>query len=322
MNCLGIESTAHTCTLGVVDSEGNILANIKDMFKPPKGYGIEPSKAREHHERVSDNLIEKALSKADIEKPDLIAYSAGPGLPPSLLAGLNKTKELSKRWNVPVVEVNHCVAHLEIGRMVSGFKDPVMLYVSGGNTQVIAFQNGKYRVFGETEDIGVGNFLDSFGRAAGFDFPAGPKIEALAKKSKNYIELPYSVKGMDISFSGMQTRLKRLLKKEKLEDLCFSLQETAFAMLVEISERAMAHTNKKELILTGGVAANKRLQEMCKIMCKERGAKFKPLPIPLAGDNGAMIAWTGILSKGLSKKKNLDIYPKWRTDEVNVIWRK
>ena len=321
MICLGIESTAHTFGVGIVNSKGEILANIKDMYLPPKGWGIDPTKAKEHHIKLADKIIDDALKKAGIKKPDLLAYSAGPGLPPTLLVGLKKIKELGLKWNIKIVPVCHCVAHIEIGRLITKFRDPVMLYVSGGNTQVIAFENGKYRVFGETEDIGLGNLFDSFGRTAGINFPAGPEIEKLAKESDKYIELPYSVKGMDVAFSGMQTKIKQLLKTEKIENLCNSLQETAFAMLVEITERAMAHIGKNELILTGGVAANKRLQEMCRIMCEERGAKFKPIPIELAGDQGAMIAWNGLLAKTLSKKRGLDIYPKWRTDEVDIIWR-
>jgi len=318
MICLGIESTAHTFGVGIVDEAGGILANVKDTFIPPKGMGIDPSEARKHHEQVADDLIKKALENAKIEKPDIIAYSAGPGLPPALVVGLNKVKKYAKKWGVPVIKVNHCIAHLEIARLLTKFKDPAMLYVSGGNTQVIAFDNGRYRVFGETEDIAIGNLLDTFGREAKLEFPAGPKIEKLAKKGQKYIELPYSVKGMDVSFTGMLTKLKKLIKKEKIEDLCYSLQETAFAMLIEVTERAMAHCSKKELVITGGVAANKRLQEMAEIMCKERNAKFKPIPLEFAGDNGAMIAWNGILTKDKAIKdiNKLDIRQKWRTDEV------
>jgi len=320
MICLGIESTAHTFGVGVIDSNGNILANEKESFKPELGWGLDPKKVREHHEACADSVVKRALFVSKIEKPDLIAYSAGPGLPPALLVGKGMVEKLSKKWKIPIAEVNHCVAHLEIGRLISKFQDPIMLYVSGGNTQVIAFESGKYRVFGETEDIGVGNLLDTFGRKAGLEFPAGPKIGLLAKQGKKYIAIPYSVKGMDVSFSGILTKAEHLLKTEKLEDICYSLTETVYAMLVEISERALAHCQKNELILTGGVAASTRLQEMCKIMCDERGAKFSTIPIELAGDNGAMIAWNGLQIKKYTKKP--DIYPRWRTDEVDITWRK
>jgi glycoprotease/Kae1 family metallohydrolase len=320
MICLGIESTAHTFGVGVVDDNGSILANEKKVYQPPLGWGMDPSKVKEHHQQHADEVIQKAIAVAKIDKPDLIAFSAGPGLSPALLIGMQKAKELAKKWGIPIVEVNHCVAHIEIGRLLSKFSDPVMLYVSGGNTQVIAFEGGRYRVFGETEDIGIGNLFDTFGRKAGMEFPAGPKIGELAKHGKKFIPIPYSVKGMDVAFSGIKTKCEQLLKKEKLEDICYSLTETAYAMLIEITERAMAHCQKKELILTGGVAASSRLQEMCRIMCEERGAKFSTISPSLAGDNGAQIAWTGTLIKKYTK--NPDIYTRWRTDEVDVDWIK
>ncbi len=322
MICLGIESTAHTFGVGVVDEKGRILANVKDTYIPPEGWGIDPTKAKEHHKKLADGLIQKALDEANVEKPDLVAVAIGPGLPPCLLVGLKKAKEIAKKWDIPLVGINHAIAHLEIGKLFAKFNDPVMLYVSGGNTQIIAFESGKYRIFGETEDMGIGNLFDSFGRNIKLEFPAGPKIEKLAKEGKQYIELPYSVKGMDVTFAGIYTKLKELVKSNKLEDVCFSLQETTFAMLVEVTERAMAHTQKNELILTGGVSANKRLQEMCDIMCKERGAKFSAPPLSLAGDNGAMIAWNGILAKDGATKEydEWDINPRWRVDEVKVSW--
>ena len=239
-------------------------------------------------------------------------------------------KKKSKQLKIPVIPVNHCVAHLEICRLTD-VKDPVLLYASGANTQIIAYAAGKYRVFGETLDIGIGNFIDNFARFIGIGFPGGPKIQQLAEKSKeeNYIQLPYSIKGMDVAFSGTLTKLKQLYAKNeyKIEDLAFSMQETVFAMLVEAAERALAHTGKKELILGGGVGCNKRLQEMCRIMCKERGCKFFCPPNDLLVDNGAMIAFLGeimwkagikVLGKNIDK---LDIDSRQRTDDVDVKWK-
>ncbi len=320
---LGIESTAHTFGVGI--TKGNkVLANVKRTYTTESG-GIIPMEAAKHHERYADEIIEEALNQANIkiEDVELIAYSRGPGMGPCLRVGLNKAKELHEKYKIPVVGVNHCVAHLEVGKAVTKAKDPVLLYASGANTQVIAFEGGKYRVFGETLDQGIGNFLDSFARYIGLGFPGGPKISKLAEKSKNYIELPYVVKGMDVSFSGMLTKLKQLYdsKKYDVEDLAYSLQETAFAMLLEVSERAMAHCNKKELLLGGGVACNSRLQEMSKIMCKERNAKCFIPEMSLLVDNGAMIAITGArMYEGGHRTKKLEIFPYERTDQVKVDW--
>ena len=323
--CLGIESTAHTFGIGIVDEKGNILANVKEVYTTKRG-GIVPLEAAEHHEKVKEKVLKLALEKAGIKLDDIdvVSFSQGPGLAPCLLKGLFLAKKLGKELSIDLVPVNHCIAHLEIGKLLCKAKDPVMLYVSGANTQVISYASKRYRVFGETLDIGVGNFIDSFARYCGIGFPGGPKIEELAKKSKNLVELPYSVKGMDVAFSGLLTNLKQKYDKGyKLSDLAFSLQEYAFAMLTEVSERAMAFLRKEELLLAGGVACNKRLQEMCKIMCKERNAKFFCPPNEFLVDNGAMIAWLGLLMFKANQKvkaDEADIAPYQRSDEVKVSW--
>jgi universal protein Kae1 len=318
MHCLGIEATAHTWGIAIVDGKGNVLANERDIYKPPMGWGIHPIEAAKHHEEVGQRIYEAALAKAglDLNSIDFVAFSQAPGLAPCLYKGLNFAEKLGK----PIIGVNHCIAHVEIGRMSSGLADPITLYTSGANTQVLGFVSGRYRCFGETMDVGIGNALDKFGRETGIAFPAGPKIEELAKSGK-YVELPYVVKGMDLSFSGVVTdAVQRFRKGAKIEDLCFSIQETFFAMLAEVTERALAHTGKNECLLTGGVAANKRLQEMMAIMCKERGTKFYSVPRELAGDNAAMIAWTGVLMKNAGMHTKNEILPRQRTDEVDVKW--
>ena len=325
---LGIESTAHTFGIGVVKN-GEVLSNVKDNFTTEKG-GLIPMEVAKHHEEVWESVYENAIDEAKINVKDIeaVAFSNAPGLSPCLVAGKKIAKKIAGDLKVPLVEVNHCVAHLEIGKVV-GAKDPVMLYASGANTQIIAYAAGKYRVFGETLDRGVGNFIDTFARYAGLGFPGGPKIAELALKSKeeNYIELPYSIKGMDVAFSGMLTKLRQMLEsgKYKLEDLSFSLQETTFAMLVEASERAMAHTGKKELLIGGGVGCNKRLQEMCEIMCKQRGAKFFCPPNSLLVDNAGMIAYLGeiMFKAGVFEKdlEKVDIAPRERTDDIDVVWK-
>lgn len=322
---LGIESTAHTFGIGIV-KDGKILANVKDTYTTDKG-GIIPLDAAKHHEQKKYGIYEEALKQAGVkeDKIDALAFSQGPGLAPCLLVGMNFTKEIARKLKIPVVSVNHCIAHIEIGK-ITGAKDPVMLYASGANTQVIAYAAEKFRIFGETLDIGVGNFIDNFARLAGLGFPGGPRVQEMAEKGKNLVEIPYKVKGMDVAFSGILTNLKQKIesKKYSINDLAYSLQEIVFAMLVEISERALAHTGKKELLLGGGVGCNKRLQEMCRIMCKERGAKFFVPDRSLLVDNGAMIAFLGeiMFKSGIGEKlSEIDIKPRQRTDEVEVTWR-
>ncbi len=325
--CLGIETTAHTFGASVVTFDGDILSNVKDSYTSKVG-GMIPAKVAEHHVEVCDSILKNALAKARVAMHDInvVAFSQGPGIGHSLNIGTWCARALSMNHKKPLIGVNHCIAHLEIGRLITKAKDPVLLYVSGANTQVIAYDGGKYRIFGETLDIGVGNFLDSFARDMGLGFPGGPLIYELAKKGKNYVELPYSVKGMDVSFGGILTNLKHKVMSGnyKKEDLAFSAQETVFAMLLEVSERAIAHCEKKELVLGGGVACNLRLQEMAKAMCNGHGWKCYVLPNEYNVDNAAMIAWTGILMYHAGEKTPLNKsqpHAYERTDDVLVSWR-
>jgi len=327
MLCLGIEGTAHTFGVGIVDSRGKVLANASRTYVPAKG-GIHPREAAQFQAANARTVLDEALktTRVAIEDIELVAFSAGPGLGPCLCTAATAARALASWLNIPILSINHCIAHVEIGRLTEGAKDPVTLYVSGGNTQVIAFDAGRYRVFGETLDIPVGNCLDVFAREVGLPHPGGPNVERLAREGKRYIPLPYVVKGMDLSFSGLMTEAVRKRRGgADLRDLCFSLQETAFAALVEVTERAVAHTEKKEVMLTGGVAANQRLREMLKLMANEHKAKFFVPPREYCQDCGAMIAWTGLLAYKYGVRQKLEetvVRQRWRTDEVDILWRK
>ena len=322
---IGFEGTAHTLGVGIV-RDNEVLANVYDTYIPPEG-GIHPRKASEHHGDVSKKILDEALEEAGIEMKDvdLVSFSKGPGLGPCLRMVATAARSLSNYYEIPIVGVNHCIAHIEIGRLVTGLHDPVTTYVSGGNTQIIAYEGNKYRIFGETLDMGVGNAIDSLAREMGLPFPGGPKIEKLAKKSNNYINLPYSVKGMDLSFSGTMTKaMNKLNEGINEEKIAYSFQETIFSALTEVTERALSHTEKNEILLTGGVAANKRLRNMLKDMAKGQNAKFRVPPDSLCIDNGAMIAHLGKLmyKNGISHHPmNTQVKQKYRTDEVDITWR-
>ena len=224
------------------------------------------------------------------------------------------------------------VGHIEMGRSVTGGSDPVVLYVSGGNTQVICYAAQRYRVFGETIDIAVGNCLDRFARVVGLpnDPSPGANIEAAAREGKKFIPLPYVVKGMDVSFSGLLSSLEkeaaRLLASGEatVADLCFSLQETVFAALVEVTERACAHAGRSEVLLVGGVGCNMRLQEMMAAMAAGRGGRVHGMDHRYCVDNGGMIAHAGLLQfqfGGATALERSDTTQRFRTDEVVVAWR-
>jgi universal protein Kae1 len=327
--CLGIESSADDFGVGIAAFGGEILANKSDSYIPTEG-GIHPREAARHHAEVADVVLQEALVKAGVKTSELtcIAFSQGPGLGPSLRTGATVARSIASYLEIPLVGVNHSVAHIEIGKLQTGAKDPVTLYASGGNTMVTAFESGRYRVFGETLDIALGNCLDVFGREAGLKtkkgLPIGAAIEQLALKGEKLVSLPYVVKGMDLSLSGLVTAASTQLQKgERLEDVCYSLQEHAFSMVTEVTERALAHTEKKEVLLTGGVAANKRLQAMLAIIASEHDAKFNVVPLQYATDNGAMIAWTGTLAYRYGLTTPIDesiVKLRWRVDKVDVPW--
>jgi len=307
MKVLGIESTAHTFGIGIVDENYNILEDRRVAYKPKEG--IVPMEAAEFHIKN----IDKLTKGIDFSEIDLIGVTNGPGLPPCLRVGIEFSKKLSEKLKKPLIGVNHCQAHIEIGKILCCTKNPIVLYVSGGNTQVIYYNQG-YKILGETQDIGLGNALDKLGRVVGLEFPAGPKIEKLAKKGK-FIILPYSVKGMDLNFSGILSEaIRKINKGINVEDILFSFQEICFSMLAEVCERAMAATEINELLVVGGVAQNKRLQEILRIMCIERGAKFYAVPKEYSSDNGVMIAMTALKNWIEGKKYKVEIKPNWRID--------
>jgi len=324
MICLGLESTAHTFGIGIIDSDCNILANEKKSFVSDSG-GIHPREAADLHYKNARQVLENALQKAklSLKDIDLISFSQGPGLGPCLAVGAVAARALALGNKKPLLGVNHCVAHVEIAKKITNAKNAIFLYASGANTQIIGYESGKYRVYGETLDIGIGNLLDAFGRSIGLGFPAGPKIDEMYFQAKNYIELPYSVKGMDLVFSGLQTAAQRLVEKADKTDLAYSLMHTAFAELAEVSERALAHTEKKELVLTGGVAASKALRKMLSEMCNARGAQLLVPPFETCTDSGLLPAWLGIVeyTSGIRMKiEETGIRPKQRTDDVEITW--
>jgi len=324
---LGVESTADNLGIGIVSSDKQVLANYIKIHVPQEG-GIHPREAARHHSENMGKAIKTALDQAEItmKDVDIISFAQGPGLGPCLRTGATGARALAAYLKKPLVGVNHCVAHVEVGRMATDAVDPLTLYVSGGNTIVSGYESGRYRIFGETLDIAIGNCLDTFARAAGLEYPGGPEIERRARLGDKLIRLPYVVKGMDLSYSGLLTAITTELMtgKHDVNDLCFSLQETAYAMLGEITERALAHTNKPELLLTGGVAANKRLAGIVIDIAEDHDATPYIVPIRLAADNGAMIAWTGLIAYEAGHQTPLDeshVNPYWRMDQVKVPWR-
>ena len=312
MIALGIESTAHTLGIGIVKG-GRVLSNIHSVYKP-SGEGIVPRKAADHHSSVFREVLESNLRKAHISMEDvsLIAYSEGPGLGATLKVGLAGAKYLALKYRKPLIGVNHPYAHIKLAEHLTGLSPPLVLYVSGGNTQILIEEKRGFHVLGETLDMGVGNLFDSFAREAGLEYAHGSALEKMAARGK-YLPLPYTVKGMNLTFSGLLTAAAGELRKgARKADVAYSLMETSFSMLCEATERALFLTRRKSLIACGGVAQNRRLQKMLRAMCKEDGVKFGAAPDEFNRDNGAMIAYAGSL---LYRRFGTKPAEKWSTDQ-------
>lgn len=347
MIAIGLEGSANKLGVGVIlhpakGGPAQILSNIRHTYVSPPGEGFLPKDTAIHHRTHVTDLVKRALKQAGItiDDVDCICYTKGPGMGAPLQSVALAARTLSLLWNKPLVGVNHCVGHIEMGREITGATNPVVLYVSGGNTQVIAYSLQRYRIFGETLDIAVGNCLDRFARTINIsnDPAPGYNIEQLAKKGKVLLDLPYAVKGMDCSFSGILARVDELAGQMKAgtlkdpstgdaitpEDLCFSLQETVFAMLVEITERAMAHVGSNQVLIVGGVGCNERVQEMMGMMAKDRGGGVYATDERFCIDNGIMIAHAGLLAYRTGFETTLNdstCTQRFRTDDVHIAWR-
>ncbi|MFP3950237.1 MAG: KEOPS complex N(6)-L-threonylcarbamoyladenine synthase Kae1 [Candidatus Micrarchaeia archaeon] len=318
MLVLGIESTAHTLGIGVCRN-GKILSNAQNIYKP-KNEGIVPRKAADHHAEVFPEVLSSSLSSAGISmgELDLVAFSQGPGIGAPLAVGCTAAKYLSFKYSKPLVGVNHPYAHVKIAEHLTGIKNPLVLYVSGGNTQILAEEESGFRIFGETLDIGLGNLFDTFAREAGMAYAHGSALEKLARGGR-YVKLPYTVKGTNLSFTGLQTAAARALREHPARDVAYSLMETAFSMCCETLERALFLTRRRGIIVCGGVAQNRRLRSMLHILAKEDGVKFGVAPDEYNRDNGAMIAYAGGLiykKKGTKPPESWNPAPNQRIDCV------
>ncbi|CAI7653800.1 unnamed protein product [Penicillium glandicola] len=361
MIAIGMEGSANKVAIGIIlhptdGSTPQVLANVRHTYNAPPGEGFLPKDTARHHRAWVVKMVKAALQEASLSPQDVdcICFTKGPGMGAPLQSVAIAARMMSLLWDKPLVGVNHCVGHIEMGRLITGAENPVVLYVSGGNTQVIAYSAKRYRIFGETLDIAVGNCLDRFARTLRIPndpFP-GYNIEQLAKKGRRLVDLPYVVKGMDCSFSGILAAIDAIavslglnkgeqateddarISSEEADqnpddkptraDLCFSLQETVYAMLVEITERAMAHVGSKQVLIVGGVGSNERLQEMMGIMARDRGGSVFATDERYCIDNGIMIAQAGMMAYKTGFRtplKESTCTQRFRTDEVFVDWR-
>ncbi|KAI0257593.1 O-sialoglycoprotein endopeptidase [Lactifluus subvellereus] len=354
---LGLEGSANKLGAGIIrhelDGSSTVLSNVRHTYITPPGEGFLPRDTAAHHRQWALKVIEDAVAnrvspcttwiasairKVRLAPLFVMSYgyryhltpSVGPGMGAPLQSVALVARTLSLLFNKPLVGVNHCVGHIEMGREVTGAQNPVVLYVSGGNTQVIAYSRQCYRIFGETLDIAVGNCLDRFARVINLsnDPSPGYNIEQEAKKSVpfcNPLTHDKRYRANDDPAPGPPQDGAEEEDCFTSADLCFSLQETVFAMLVEITERAMAHIGSKEVLIVGGVGCRQsQASGDDGIMAEERGGKVFATDERFCIDNGIMIAQAGLLSYRMGFQTPITkstCTQRFRTDEVHVAWR-
>ncbi len=344
---LALESTAHTFGASIIEYEKNnfkynILSNVKKTLTS-ESEGLIPIKIQEHHTFYSKKIIIEALKKAKVNIKDVnvIAYSNAPGIGHSLKTSNIIAKTLSLKYNIPIVKVNHSLAHLTSAMVL--FKGNVtLLYTSGANTQIFNYdsKSKKMKLVGETLDIGLGHLFDIIARLFNYGFPGGPIIEKKAleysKVSDEILDLPYNIKGMDVVLGGLYSKVKTLLEKKQEEfdkkiiskkefeffksKICYSVQEYTFALMLEALERAIALNNSSFFSIIGGVAMNKTFVKKAKLLSKQKNVIFKIPDKSLLVDNAAMIG-VEALRKIFFENYNLKSFDKIKSEKPNPYER-
>lgn len=333
MNILAIETSCDDTGIAVLKIKGNnppvfnVLSNIiASQTEVHKKYGgVYPMMAKREHEKNLQPSLETALNQAKVSKRDidLVAVTNGPGLEPCLWAGVNFAKDLAKKWDVPLVSVNHIEAHI----LVNILEHPniqfpaVALIVSGGHTQLILVKGiGKYEILGETRDDAAGECFDKCARILGLSYPGGPIISKLAGKNvgcSTSHKLPrpmINTKDYDFSFSGLKTAVlyhhrkqneKTQKSKRYIADMCAEIQQAIIDVLIKKTIKAVKDYNAKTIILGGGVSANVELRKQFKEAIENKPVDFLVPPANLSTDNAAMIAIAGYFHQ--KDKVSIDI---------------
>lgn len=311
MITLGIESTAHTLGIGIKIDEN--LINVLDTYQ---GNYI-PRDLAEHHAKHFTNLFTSALNQAKISPKDidLISVSQGPGIGAPLSFGVGMANYLAHRLNIPIIGVNHGYAHIKIVEFTNRSSADLALYISGGNTMIVRIRDLK--IIGETLDMGIGNMFDKAARHLGLKGAAD--LEKLALQHDRYIEFPYTVKGMNSTFAGIYTHFVNRVNSgsDRLENLAYSLFHTSFSMLLETLARAVFAYRAESVIVCGGVAQSKILNEMLDRFSAQYGVRILRTENMYNRDNGAMIAVLGeeLYSNGYRSPYPLEAITKYRVSD-------
>jgi N6-L-threonylcarbamoyladenine synthase len=322
---MGLETSCDETAVAIIKNGCEIAANVvASQIESHKRFGgVVPEIASRHHVEQITIVIEEALNQANLTFADLdaIAVTEGPGLVGALLIGVNAAKALAFAHNLPLVPVHHIAGHIYANRLVTEMKFPLLsLVVSGGHTELVYMkEHGHFEVIGETRDDAAGEAYDKVARTLSLPYPGGPHIDRLAQTGSATLDLPRAwleEGSYDFSFSGLKSAVINTVhnaeqRGEKIapEDLAASFQESVIEVLVTKTERAVAEYNVRQVLLAGGVAANKGLRSALeKAFSEKDGIELVIPPLSLCTDNAAMIAAAGsiMFEKGIRAELSLN----------------
>lgn len=305
---MGIESSCDETSVGIVSDGRNLLANVILSQIPihTKFGGVVPEIASRHHLENINDVIDRALSEAEIELTDvdLIGVTYGPGLVGALLVGVATAKMLAYAKGIPLVGVNHMHGHVAANYIEHKELEPpfIGLIVSGGHTNIVDVKDyNTCQIIGRTRDDAAGEAFDKVARVIGLGYPGGPKMDMAARSGDrnaiNFKRVWLEKGSYDFSFSGLKTAALNYINSERqakrelnINDIAASFQESVVDVITKKAIDAAIEFKRNNLVVSGGVAANTRLSELLEERAKYAGIRvFKPSPI-LCTDNGAMIA--------------------------------
>lgn len=303
---LAIETSCDETSVAVVKDGCEVLSSvIASQIETHKAFGgVVPEVASRKHVESITLIIEQAVAEAGIEMKDLsaIAVTQGPGLVGALLVGVMAAKSLAFALGKPLIGTHHIAGHIYANRFVGDIAYPCMaLVVSGGHTELVFMKDeGSFELIGRTRDDAVGEAYDKVARALGFPYPGGPHVDRMALEAEEVVELPrvwLEPDSYDFSFSGLKSAVLNVVNQSKMrgeevrtEAIARGFQESVVEVLVEKAVRAVRAYDAKQLLLCGGVAANRGLRKALAERCEQEGILLTIPPFQYCTDNGAMIA--------------------------------
>lgn len=308
---LAVETSCDETSVAVVRDGREILSNVvsSQVETHERFGGVVPEVASRKHVESITWILEEALTQAEVQPKQLaaVAVTQGPGLVGSLLVGVVAAKAFACALDLPLIGVHHIAGHIYANELVHDLEYPFMaLVVSGGHTELVYVESeGRFRIIGQTRDDAVGEAYDKVGRALKLPYPGGPHIDRLAHEAKEAVALPRAwlePESYDFSFSGLKSAVLAVLNQANMkgqplapEAVARGFQESVIDVLVEKALRAVKEYGAKQLLLAGGVAANKGLRIALEARCGQEGIPLLAPPLSLCTDNAAMIGAAAFL---------------------------